>query len=178
MPVRVEALTADDDAGCALVAARMAATLVEVLGAERAAAVHTPEQIRARLDWHLAPEHAATVLLARGDDGALLGHTLLRVDRDPDAAQDTAPAGLFATIQVARSARRRGVAALLIASGEAWMVARGLTRALTWTDVGNAPLVACFEARGYACRSHGDEWLVLSRALTPRAPLSSGSSCA
>jgi len=161
MAVRVETLAADDESGRALVAARMAATLVEVLGVERAAAVHTPDEIRARLDWHLTPGHAATVLLARGDDGAVRGHTLLRVHEESGQA----PAGLFATIHVQTDGRRRGVASALIAAGEAWMAGRGLTRALTWTDVGNAALVACFERHGYACATHGDEWLILSRAL-------------
>lgn len=162
MAVRVETLAADDETGRALVAARMDATLVEVLGAERAATVHTPAEIRARLDWHLDPDHAATVLLARSDDGAVVGHTLLRVHAEPGQA----PVGLFATIHVVPSARRGGVASQLIAAGEAWIAARGLARAMTWTAAGNQRLVACFERHGYACAAHGDEWQVLSRALS------------
>lgn len=138
----------------------MRATLDEVLGAERSAAVHTDAEIAGRLAWHLAPGREAAVLLARDGAGACLGHVLLRVE-----LRDDERFGLFATLYVTPEARRRGVAGALVEAGEAWMVARGLDRARTWTHAGNRALASLFGARGYASRPHGDDWLILSRAL-------------
>lgn len=144
------------------VAHAMASTLREVLGPERAAEVHDLDEIVGRVRWHLerAPERLADVFVAEASDGQLVGHVLVRRERDDDG-----PFGLVATIHIAPERRRAGLASRLISTAEHWMRAHGLTRARTWTDRANAPLVALFEGRGYAADHGQPGWTILSRHL-------------
>lgn len=125
-----------------LVAHRMRDTLIEVLGPERGAAMYTPAWLRDRVRFHL--EHGAAFV---AEDGAarVVGHTLVRVDRDEEGA----PLGLIATTYVLPESRRAGIAAALLAAGEAWLVARGVPTIATNTSDTNTPLVRLYEKHGY-----------------------------
>src|SRR5262249_58949350 len=102
-----------------LVTRRMRLPPQEVLGEEAGTALYSMEWLRQRLLWHLNPASCTgQVFLAEAADGAIVGHTIVRLDAD-DAG---APIGLFATTYVAPEARRRGVASCLLLPGQAWLI--------------------------------------------------------
>ncbi|MFZ5479621.1 MAG: GNAT family N-acetyltransferase [Myxococcota bacterium] len=135
-----------------LVAARMRATLVEVLGEARGGSMYTMDWLRERARWHV--DHGA-VLLA-DVDGAIAGHTIVR--EEPDG-------GLFSTTWVDPAWRRRAIGSALLLAGEGWMRARGLAAANTWTSSTNVPLIRLYERHGYAIVERGEEMVRLSRSL-------------
>ena len=153
----------------AFVADRMRRTLVEVDG-ERGGALYTPEWLRARVEFHLdAARCTGAVFVAHDEDGALLGHTLVRIETQADGRRF----GLFATTWVEPQARRAGVAGQLLARGEAWMRAHALPEAATWTSAANAKLIALYASRGYAQSDSGPEELTGA----PMVRLSRGFAC-
>lgn len=146
------------DAERALVARRMRQTLVEVLGEQRGTSMYTLAWLEQRVGEHLGREDAA-VLLAE-DAGAISGHTIVRVEED-----DRGRFGLFSTTFVAPEARRQGIAAALLAAGEAWMTDRALPRAVTWTAADNARLIRLYEGRSYRIVERSGEMVRLERTL-------------
>lgn len=134
-----------------LVAARMGATLAEVLG-PKGRTMYTPAWLEDRLRWHLDPATCdGALFLALTGDGpvaeACVGHTLVRHEVD-----DEGPFGLFSTTWVHPDHRRHGVADRLLDAGEAWLLGPGPRRLATATDAGNEPLIRLFERRGYTVR--------------------------
>ncbi|MCB9758260.1 MAG: GNAT family N-acetyltransferase [Alphaproteobacteria bacterium] len=128
-----------------LVAERMRLTLMEVLGPERGRDYYPLDWLIDRVRFHLDPRRSAgAVWVAEDTDGALIGHTIVREERDEQGTY-----GLFSTTFVAPDARRQGVARALVDEGEAWMKARGLHRAATATAADNSKLIGLFRERGY-----------------------------
>lgn len=124
----------------------MRRTLLEVEG-EAGGALYSPEWLRERVRFHLdAARSTGAVFVAVRADGALVGHTIVRVDSDEQAPRH----GLFSTTWVVPEARRAGVAAQLLARGEQWMRDHALPAAATWTSATNAPLIALYARHGYA----------------------------
>ena len=154
----IRPLDPSSDAEIALVAERMRATLVEVLGQARGEALYTLEWLRDRVRYHLDPDRVAAVFLAEAD-GEVVGHTILRRE------EDGAPLGLFSTIFVAPSHRRQGIASALLRHGEEWIRAQGLPRAATNTGQENTPLLHLFEAHGYRAVLRTEEMVRLVRKL-------------
>ena len=145
----------------ALVASRMRATLVEVLGAERGGAMYDLDWLKRRVRWHLDPASCeGQVFVAEAASGTIVGHTIVRVEEERDQAF-----GLFSTTYVMPEARRVGAAKRLLERGELWMRRRGLAAAETWTDPENEKLIRLFEGRGYTLTPAG-EMVRLRRALT------------
>jgi ribosomal protein S18 acetylase RimI-like enzyme len=134
------------DGEIALVASRMRLTLIEVLGEEEGAALYTREWLEARVRFHLDPaQSTAQVLVSVAPDGALSGHTIVRVERDAAGRVF----GLFSTTYVEPEARRRGVAGALVRRGEVWLRAAGMSEAETYTSESNTGLIGLFESHGY-----------------------------
>lgn len=147
-----------------LIAARMRATLQEVLGPEAGEALYTMEWLRERVRFHLeAARDRAAVLVAEDATGAIIGHAIVREERDELARAF----GLMSTIYVLPASRRAGVADRLVDEVEAWIHARGLARAATNTGSQNHPLIRLFENRGYAIRVRTRDMVQLSRRLAP-----------
>ena len=152
--------TRDDEVE--LVATRMRATLVEVVDSVEGQTMYTMKWLRQRVRWHLDPEACeGEVFVAEGDGGAIVGHTIVRVE----TAEGGGRFGLFSTFYVAPEARHQGLGSALLARGEAWMRERGLIEAATFTAVTNAPLIALCEGHGYALAPAHPEMVRLSRAL-------------
>ncbi len=143
-----------------LVAARMRQTLEEVLGVERGREMYTMDWLIARVRWHLDPSQAtAEVFLAEDQAGEVLGHTIVRVERD-----ETGRAfGLFSTTFVVPSARRGGVATQLLLAGEAWMLAQKLPEAATFTGDHNTKLIQLYQRHGYTLQNVPPEMVRLSK---------------
>ena len=159
-----EAATADEE--IELVAQRMRATLIHVLGEERGTGLYTVDWLRERVRFHLDPARStARVLLAELELGQVAGHTILR--REEPAGQP--PFGLFSTIYVEPGSRRRGVATALLLRGEAWFREQGLGRAATHTAAHNQPLIEQFGRQGYALTFSADDMVQLSKALVDPA---------
>lgn len=145
-----------------LVAQRMRATLVHVLGEERGTALYTLDWLRDRVRFHLDPERSvARVFLAELESGQIAGHTIVRREDPPDQE----PFGLFSTIYVEPGSRRRGVATALLLRGEAWFREQGLGRSATNTAEHNRPLIEQFERQGYAIALAAEEMVHLSKDL-------------
>jgi GNAT superfamily N-acetyltransferase len=150
-----------------LVAQRMRATLVHVLGEERGTALYTLDWLRDRVRFHLDPERStAKVFLAELRPGEVAGHTIVR--REEPSGEP--PFGLFSTIYVEPSSRRRGVATALLLQGEAWFREQGLSRAATNTAEHNQPLIAQFQRQGYALVFTANEMVQLSKGLEGPSP--------
>lgn len=129
-----------------LLAKRMRATLIEVLGNEEGRAMYSLAWLRGRALFHLDPKRCTgEIFVSVGDDGRTTGHCIVRVEQEANGA----PFGLFSTTYVAPSSRRRGIAEEFLRRGEAWMVARGLRRAATDTSSSNAKLIALYRKHGY-----------------------------
>lgn len=169
---RIRPLDPRSDAEVDLVAARMRRTLVEVLGEERGTALHTMDWLRERVRWHLLPGRRAQVFLAEAPDGAVVGHTIVRVEVGEGGVEH----GLFSTTYVAPEARGRGAATRLLQRGEQWMRASGVTRAITYTSATNVKLIHLYRKQGYTLRGglaaeeDGSPMVELARALGPVTP--------
>jgi GNAT superfamily N-acetyltransferase len=161
--VIVRALDHDSPSEIELVAARMRATLVEVLGEERGGAMYTMDWLVDRVRFHLDPARSTgEVFVAVDETGQIAGHTIVRVE-----VEDGERLGYFSTTYVIPEARRRGLAHALIEAGEAWMRARAMTRAATDTADDNHRLHRLFAAHGYAIvyRSEDKRMVRLARPL-------------
>jgi GNAT superfamily N-acetyltransferase len=164
--IAVRCVAADESATIDTIADRMRLTLAEVLDPEQADAMFSRPELVERVQWHLErtdPDRRADVFVAEDRAGAIVGHTMVRVESDPDVAPE--PVGLFATTYVDPRCRRSGVAAALLAAGERWMVAQGMTTAVTYTDAENAPLIALYARHGYTWEQIDDTWARASRPI-------------
>lgn len=162
----IRSLQADDDAALRVVAERMRATLVEVLGEERGGSMYTMEWLLDRARAHLDPTrlHGA-VLVAEDDRGELVGHTILRVEADEDGGR----LGLISTTYVHPARRRAGLAEALLRAGESWLLTSGAERLATYTSDTNFPLIRLYEKHGYqvTLRAPESRMLRLSREARP-----------
>lgn len=147
------------DSEVALVASRMRETLGEVLGKERGDAMYTREWLEERVRFHLEPSRTAEVFLAEMDE-QIVGHTIVREEQEKGEGY-----GLFSTIFVLPTHRRKDVARALVAQGESWMREQGLQRAATNTSSSNEKLIRLFEGQGYAIVLRVDQMVHLSRSL-------------
>ncbi len=146
----------------ALVATRMRDTLIEVLGDETGRAMYTMDWLVARVLWHLdASRCTGQVFLAERADGRVAGHTIVRIELDERGQRF----GLFATTYVAPASRKAGLAIALLAHGEAWMRAHGLTEAATFTDTFNTKLQKLYIGRGYVMSDAGGGFVRLAKGL-------------
>ncbi|MAW60563.1 MAG: hypothetical protein CMJ94_06980 [Planctomycetes bacterium] len=151
-----------------LVAQRMRATLIEVLGEEQGAAMYSLEWLRQRVRAHLpGGEYQAAVLLAE-QGGEIVGQAIVRSDQDEQGA----PLGLMATIYVLPERRRHGVAQALMTEVEAWIRAQGLDRAATNTGKHNLRLIRLCESRGYRIALQTEDMVQLLRELEEAEPQS------
>jgi len=136
--VRLRDLDPLSEAEITLVAERMGATLVEVEGQE----LYDLDWRIARVRWHLeAANVEARVVLGIDEGGAIVGHTILRVELG---------LGLVSTSYVIPQARRQGFAAAFLQDAEAWFRARQLPLTATWTSSTNEPLIALYGRHGFA----------------------------
>jgi len=99
-----------------------------------------------------------------------VGHTILRINEMPDGRRY----GLVSTTYVDPAQRRGGIADRLLAHGEAWTRAQGMTEAATWTSATNAPLIRLCEKHGYAITeralNEGTMMVRLAKELTTASP--------
>ena len=142
--MQLRTITLDDTAAIDLIAQRMRATLVEVEGEEAGGGMYPMDWLRDRVRWHL-DGRAAEVVVAEDPAGAIVGHTIYRIEAGPD---DT-PFGLVSTTYVVPQARRLGVAQQLLARAESWFRGHGLPQCCTWTSSTNAPLIALYARNGF-----------------------------
>lgn len=152
--MRVRALAGDDEVE--LVAQRMRATLVEVVGA-RGGDLYDMPWLRDRVRQHLDPGFGAVWVADQGHD-RVVGHSIVR---------DEGATGLVSTTWVHPEHRRRGVADRLLDHGERWLMARGATTLATNTAHDNTPLIRLFARRGYAITTRADEMVQLTRSVSP-----------
>lgn len=106
--------------------------------------MYSMDWLRDRVRWHL-DGRAAEVVVAEDPAGAIVGHTIYRIEADADDA----PFGLVSTTYVVPQARRLGVAQQLLARAESWFRGHGLPQCCTWTSSTNAPLIALYARNGF-----------------------------
>ena len=148
--VRLDERAADE---LDLIAARMRATLVEVLGQEMGASLYSLEWLRDRAASHVDGRCPGAVFVAkRRAGGESLGHIIVRQELDGHG-----PFGLVSTIYVLPEVRRNGVAARLVDAAHGWFHSRGLDRCATDTSETNLPLIRLFEGLGYEVVFHSEE---------------------
>lgn len=151
----------NSEAEIRLVAERMRLTLIEVLGEERGGSMYSMEWLVDRVRFHLDLERCrGAVFLAESGGGAVIGHTILRVE--PEEPEGT---GLFTTIYVESDFRKLRVASSLLACGEEWFREQRLVRAVTYTDTNNVRLIGLFQKHGYELTAMPNDFVALSRFL-------------
>ena len=145
-----------------LVADRMRATLVEVMG-QSGEDLYSVPWLQDRVRWHLQPDACdGQVFLAHRGPNEIVGHVIVRVEaHSPDV-----PLGLISTIYVDPMFRRRGVARLLLDAGEAWLLSRQSGILATDTSAANVALIQLFESRGYAITFRSPEKLMVRLSRT------------
>jgi N-acetylglutamate synthase-like GNAT family acetyltransferase len=134
----------------------MRATLMEVLDPARGEAMYTIEWLVDRVRQHLDGRHVGAVFVAE-DDGEIVGHTIVRIEHD--AARGTH--GLFSTVYVVPTARRKSAAVSLLERGEAWLREHEMSEAATWTATTNVPLHELFARLGYSIVEESGEMVRL-----------------
>ena len=145
MELRIRRLAPSEDAAIALVARRMRATLVELLGASAGQSLYSPAWLEKRARSHLtALDPTRAVLVAELDD-AIVGHVMTRLEREENRYY-----GLVATVYVCKALRRKGIASALWAAAEQELRAHGAAAMATNTATDNDALRAMLERRGYA----------------------------
>ena len=159
---RVREIESGSNAEIQLVATRMRQTLIEVLGEAAGGSMYTMDWLIRRVEWHLDPAACTgQVFLALNGEDQIAGHTIVRLDVDFEEK----PTGLFSTTYVDPEFRGKGLARALIAKGENWMIERGMNKAVTYTDPGNAPLLKLFESQGYRIIETRGEFAVVVKNL-------------
>lgn len=159
--MRVRPIDPTSAAEIALVAERMRATLVEVLGEARGTSMYSLEWLVERVRFHLDPAREAAVFVAEDAGGEIVGHSIVRSELDDEQRAF----GLVSTTYVLPSHRRLGLASALLAHEEAWMRERGLERAATDTARDNHRLIALYRKHGYEIALEAGEMVRLEREL-------------
>ncbi|WP_077032805.1 GNAT family N-acetyltransferase [Pelomonas sp. KK5] len=147
----------------ALVAERMQATLIEVEGVP----LYDFEWLAARVRWHFEPGRVARVVLGLDEHGDIVGHTLFRIEPDPDGGSF----GLVTTSYVLPSARRSGLASAFLREALVWFREQGQPLAATWTSAANAPLIALYARHGFAEDQRGPNDLTGTMMVRLAKPL-------
>lgn len=160
--IGVAALTAMETKALDVVATRMRATLIEVLGEDVGSSMYSFEWLKDRAKSHIDGRLPGAIFVARlahADD--LAGHIIVREEPDADG-----PLGLVSTIYVQPELRHLGVASGLLRAAHAWFDGRSLTRWATDTSSTNTPLIDLFGRFGYSVTYRSDEksMVRLSRA--------------
>ena len=145
-----------------LIAERMLATLVEVLGEEQSRSMYTLDDAIQRVMWHLTSnEVVAEVFVVENTNGSILGHTIVRIDDDGEGQE----IGLFGTTYVIPTERNTGVASSLLLRGEKWMVSKGMNQAVTYTEKNNTKLQNLYRNHGYTMSPMPKDFVKLAKAL-------------
>lgn len=145
-----------------LVATRMRDTLVEVLGEEKGGSMYTIEWLTDRARWHLDPANCiGEIFLAESENDFIAGHSIVRIESDESGKQF----GLFSTTYIEPGSRGKGLARMLIKRGEEWMIAKGMTKAYTYTEVKNEPLKKLFIGLGYEVEEIKSEFAIIAKSL-------------
>ena len=123
--------------------------------------MYTLDWLQRRVRWHIeAREVVAQVFVAEDPRGQLVGHTIVRIDRD-----DGQEIGLFSTTFVDPASRRFGVAKALLDRGEQWMVEQGMSVAVTYTEEFNTKLQQLYMSRGYSMSPMPKRFVKLAKTL-------------
>lgn len=124
--------------------------------------MYTMDWLVDRVREHIDPaRQIGEVFVAEIGDGAIVGHTIVRVERDEDGAEF----GLFSTFYVMPEFRSAGIGSALIEQGELWMRQHGLRRASTYTAETNETLHRLMGRHGYAIVLKKESMVVLSKPL-------------
>lgn len=145
--IKIRPLKSDCTNEIELIAKRMRDTLIEVLGVEEGGSMYSMDWLKQRVLFHLDPKQStAQVFLAENSDGQVLGHTMVRIEKDDHSLPKI---GLFSTTFVAPEFRRQAVASRLLSRGEEWMRGHNLTEAATYTSDSNNKLISLYTDHGY-----------------------------
>ncbi|APV50849.1 hypothetical protein BWI17_14835 [Betaproteobacteria bacterium GR16-43] len=153
MAIEVVRLREDASEHLDLVAARMRATLVEVLGRELGESLYSLEWLKDRAASHVDGRCTGAIFIAReGAEATNIGHVIVREEAD-----DEGPLGLVSTIYVLPEGRRHGVARRLVDAAHHWFQSRDLHRSATDTSETNLPLINLLGGLGYEIVFRSDE---------------------
>ena len=149
--MHIRELDARNDHEVRLVAERMRATLVEVEGEAQGAQLYSMDWLEQRVRWHLDPAQTrAQVAVAVDETGAIVGHTIVRIE-----SPDDAPFGLVSTTYVLPEARQSGLASRLLEHAHRWFRDRGVDTVCTWTSSTNTKLIGLYRKYGYTIVDQG-----------------------
>jgi len=158
-----------------MVAERMRATLIEVLGQPQGASLYDIPWLLDRARSHVDGRLPGAIFIARQDgSGAHVGHIIVREEHDADGRY-----GLVSTIYVVPDHRHLGAATTLLAAAHGWFEARGLARTATDTSQTNVPLIRLYERHGYEIvfRSEEKKMVRLGRNRVSPAPAAVSCPC-
>lgn len=162
--IQIRPLKSDSTDEIELIAMRMRETLIEVLGEEEGGSMYSMAWLKQRVLFHLDPKQSTgQVFLAKNSKDQILGHTIVRIDKDDQGKS----IGLFSTTFIAPEFRRQAVATRLLSQGEDWMRGQGMTEAVTYTSDSNTKLINLYVHHGYKIGNKYPEkkMIKLSRTL-------------
>ncbi|MBS1721697.1 MAG: GNAT family N-acetyltransferase [Armatimonadetes bacterium] len=158
---RIRDIDPSNEAEIILVAERMRATLMEVVGAEEGEAMYSMDWLVDRVKFHLDPGRCTGRVILAELGTEIAGHCILRVEKDEDGAEF----GLFSTFYVAPERRRRRIADRFVDLGEEWFKSLGLGCARTYTAETNDPLHRLMESHGYVIELRKNEMVSFMKPI-------------
>jgi GNAT superfamily N-acetyltransferase len=144
MMLSIEEVRPGQDALCAVIAHRMALTLME---APKMGFVEAMSQLpfaRERLDFYLDPSKCQGRVWVARFEGECVGHTMGMAERDEAGA-----VGHMGTFFVIPGLRRRGIARALLRANANWLSSLGLVRIVYRTAEDYTPMQALLLSEGF-----------------------------
>ncbi len=145
-----------------LVASRMQKTLIDVLGKAKGESLYSMDWLVERVNWHLAPERVAQVLLAETQQQEIVGQAIVRLEENSEGHAY----GYFSTIYVAPEYRNQGVAKKLIQEITSWSLNQGFPYIIYNTARDNDRLIGLFQKFGFLISLTESDMVQLKKTLT------------
>ena len=147
MSVTIDVVCAGQAALCAVIAHRMALTLMEAPKFSFQDAMAQLEFARGRLDFYLDSAKCQGRVWVARIDGENVGHTMGMADRD-----ESGPYGHMGTFYVVPGFRRHGIALAMLKTNSEWLTSLGLPRIVYRTAEDYEPMQKLLLAEGFVRR--------------------------
>jgi GNAT superfamily N-acetyltransferase len=147
MTLSIDPIDASQTAACAVIAHRMALTLMEAPKMTFAEAMAQLPFAEARLGHYLDASQAKRRVWAARLQGEIVGHTMGQIDVDA-----TGPFGFMGTFYVIPTLRRRGIARALLRTNAQWLTDLGMRRLVYRTAADYEPMIALLTREGFVPR--------------------------
>ena len=162
----IRRLGRDEPGEIVRVAARMRATLQEVLGPE-GRDMYAPDWLIDRVRFHVDPARSrGRVWLAVPEGGRSVGHVIARLE----PSEGERALGLISTLYLRPRWRKRGLARRLLNAAEQWLIAEGAGMLAYDTAEDNVRMIRLLEERGYRITYRSAEKRMVRHSRPAQSP--------